>query len=519
MAFKGALAWPTHTNASRWGWLAFWLERLTLAGLVSTILLLGYWYPLTYRWFASSWAIGSQYQLVAAFHLQFQVVILYPSEYAAAATIALWLLARIVASLTHQERAPLRFGPAYITLPLIGLTIITALSATQAILPIFSLEIAAHLLLVTVLVLVVINLRPPLWAVVAPLALLLALEGVLSLVQALTQSTPFSHFLLKWNHGVTAADAGASIVQLPNGARWLRAYGSFPHPNILGGFLCLAGPLFSGAYLRLPRRRSVSGWLLLLALALGLVALLLSFSRAAWLGIAVGTLWASANKFAAKSLRPPSRLCRLHITFHRFTTPSQPAQRVLGPQALSGEFIRPWLRLLLFGALVMGGIVGLVATLGPEIQSRLLLSNSPLEQRSLSERVVLFEAGAIFFSQHPWLGVGAGNMPLVELAYAPTRNIGEPAHNIPVAVAVETGVAGLVLWLIPPLALLWLTWRRRATLSSAGLAASAALMALLTVAQLDHYLWTQPTGLLIWWLALMLTTLWSKRESHAADQG
>jgi hypothetical protein len=70
--------------------------------------------------------------------------------------------------------------------------------------------------------------------------------------------------------------------------------------------------------------------------------------------------------------------------------------------------------------------------------------------------------------------------------------------------------------LIPPLAALWLAWQRRTTLSPVGLAASAALIALLTVAQLDHYLWTQPTGSLMFWLAIVLTVLWSERESRAA---
>jgi O-antigen ligase len=319
------------------------------------------------------------------------------------------------------------------------------------------------------------------------------------------------------------------VVQLPNGARWLRAYGSFPHPNILGGFLCLALPIVAGAYLRQGWRK-LQAWLLLLALALGALALFLSFSRAAWLGIALGALWAgalfwlkrraasSATSVAAKGVPPGNPRSGLRRDARRFRRIGELAKPTWWLKALSGDFSRrkPWLRPALLGVLGLGLLVGLVAVLGPAVQSRLLLDNSTLEQRSLSERVVLLDASAIFFTRHPWLGVGAGNMALVELSYAPTHTIGEPTHNVPVVIAVETGLFGMLLWLIPPLAVLWQVWRRRFTLSTAGLAASAALIALLTVAQLDHYLWTQPTGQIIWWLALWLTARWCIDESRAA---
>ncbi len=123
----------------------------------------------------------------------------------------------------------------------------------------------------------------------------------------------------------------------------------------------------------------------------------------------------------------------------------------------------------------------------------------------------------LFFTEHPWLGVGAGNMPLIELSYPPTRNIGEPAHNVPIALAVETGLFGVLLWLIAPLGALWKAWRRRFTLPAAGIAASAALIALLVVAQLDHYLWSQPIGSIIWWLVVTLAALWGVGEP--AKQG
>jgi len=488
MTARGILAWKRNgTAVSRFGWLATGLERMALGALTITIFLLGYWTALPVGWFSTSWNIGSQYQLVTLFNSPFQTIILYPSDIAAAVTIVLWLLGRTAASITRTEHHPLRFGPLYLTLPLVGLTALAALSATQAILPILSIEIALHLFLLALLVIAIINLRPPTWAVVAPLALLLTIEGILSLVQSLAQSTLLSHVLFNVDQNSTPDQTETSVVQLPNGVRWLRAYGSFPHPNILGGFLCLAIPLVAGAYLRLSRRKWNS-WLLLISLALGLLALLLSFSRAAWLGVFISALWAGLLFWQRRRANRPT---------------AEAAPDPLGKRVRLGM-----VNTLLLCLLGVGILVGMVAAFGPVIQTRLLLNNSTLEQRSVSERVILLEAGAVLFTQHPWLGVGAGNMPLIELSYPPTRNIGEPTHNVPIAIAVETGLFGLLLWLIPPIAVLWAAWRRRFALSSAGLAASAALIALLTGAQLDHYLWTEPTASLFWWLGVALAALW-----------
>jgi O-antigen ligase len=514
MTARSALAWR---QVYTFAWLAPALEGLTLAALIVTILLLSYWQPFQFdeflksweigkqhqlvtlvnSWFVKSWDIGKQYDLVALFNSQFQGIMIYPVDIAAAITIVLGAAARVAASITRQEHEPLHVGLLYVTLPLIGLAGVAALSTRQAILGILSLEIALHLLLVAALVVVIINLRPPLWAIVAPLALLLVFEGTLSVLQTQMQSTLLGYLPFEWGQNTLATQAEASIVQLPNGTRWLRAYGTFPHPNILGGFLCLAIPLVAGAYLRLPRR-SASAWLLLVSLVAGMPGLFLSFSRAAWLGLLMGALWAGLLLWQKR------RAAR--------SADAVPTANTTPPSAGNA---RLWLRPALLAVFGVGLLVGLVAALGPIVQSRLLLNSVPLEQRSLNERVVLLEAGALFFTEHPWLGVGAGNMPLIELAYPPTRNIGEPAHNVPVTIAVETGLFGALLWLVAPLGALWMAWRRRFILSAAGLAASSALVALLVVAQLDHYFWSQSIGSIIWWLAVTLAALWSSHPCFA----
>ncbi|HEY7123890.1 MAG TPA: O-antigen ligase family protein [Ktedonobacterales bacterium] len=486
-----------------------WLRWLALAALMVTILLLCVWRPLYLYFVFPPRLLDPAFlppRLLASnrFYLP-----LYPSDFGALATTLLWLLSWTAGRLTGSAgRAAPSLTPAgkllalqaftlSILAPLAGLAGLAALSATQAVAPMLSLKIALHLVILLGFVLALRNLRPPVWVVVAPLALLLAAQGVLALIQGQAQSTLIGKLLFRWDVEATANQIGASVIQLADGSRWLRAYGTFPHPNILGGVLCLALPVVAGAALRLPRRSRV-GWLLWGAVALGLVALLLCFSRGAWLGVLGAVIWfwlvrrRSAKALSAHTWRLKSRLRAFgHQTRLRgFPIPSWAANHSWGRMAVL--------------ALLVLALVGLAAGLGPMLQSRLLLNSVPLEQRSVDERVVLLEASAVFLSQHPLLGVGAGNMPLVELSYPPTSGIAQPVHNVPLAVAVETGLAGLVFWLIPPVSLLWGVWRRKEVAKGWALIGSAALVAVLLSAQLDHYFWSQAIGRLMYWFTIGL---------------
>src|SRR3989344_3796134 len=61
------------------------------------------------------------------------------------------------------------------------------------------------------------------------------LQSLLGIWQFLTQST----FAFKWLRLAEhqAWQAGTAIISGPEIGRWLRAYGAFPHPNVLGGYL------------------------------------------------------------------------------------------------------------------------------------------------------------------------------------------------------------------------------------------------------------------------------------------
>ncbi len=87
----------------------------------------------------------------------------------------------------------------------------------------------------------------------------LVLQAGIGFTEFVLQSTAFLAPLnLTWPGIIEPAMRGVSVVQLADGARWLRAYGTLPHPKILGGLglMLLAGP----AAWFLAGRGVTAGW-------------------------------------------------------------------------------------------------------------------------------------------------------------------------------------------------------------------------------------------------------------------
>ena len=296
-------------------------------------------------------------------------------------------------------------------------------------------------------------------------------QSLLAGWQALSQTTAPAGLFNGWTNELTARDQGASVVILPVVGRWLRSYGSFPHPNMLGGFLALT--LVVLAIHTAPDTRRVR----MVALATGFAALLLAFSRAAWLAALLGALTILLS--APGMLRTVSRArARLALTA---------AAAALMAVAL--------LRLATLGSLVEQN----------SIQTRAFY-NSVASQ--VTGRGTPVGAGNLVVAQQHLLGVAAAGS--------------EPAHNVFVIARAELGPLGLLAWLSIIASLLLAAWIRRADppKRAGPLVAVAVLAPLLLV---DHYLWTQSGGriLLVWTLA-MLTSNLEEREiglTSAASPG
>ncbi|HUE97906.1 MAG TPA: hypothetical protein VMN99_01555, partial [Anaerolineales bacterium] len=109
-----------------------------------------------------------------------------------------------------------------------------------------SLSISLHIVLILLFILSLRDWSQAWKFVLLGFCVALSVQFVTGIVEFITQSTAFlAPLRLNWPGPLDPSVRGAVVVQLPNGESFLRAYGTLPHPNILGGFalIFLLGPI------------------------------------------------------------------------------------------------------------------------------------------------------------------------------------------------------------------------------------------------------------------------------------
>jgi O-antigen ligase len=237
------------------------------------------------------------------------------------------------------------------------------------------------------------------------------------------------------------ADLGTSVVEA-NGVRFLRAYGTFPHPNILGGALALALLIARPLFQKLSRYSILTYTILS-------VGLFLTFSRLAWIAFAVGLI-------VHLIVERKDRLTRVHA----------------GVAAAALIILA-----IVFSSLVLQRVT----------------ATGRLEDKSVSARIQSLKDAQALYVRHPLIGVGLGNFTLaINEELDSTRNgyLLEPAHSAPLVALVELGLFGFGAFVL----LLFYCFKDAYRAGEVGVASALTILALG-----DHWVWTTLGGILIFW--------------------
>lgn len=232
--------------------------------------------------------------------------------------------------------------------------------------------------------------------------------------------------------------------------RFMRAYGHFAQPNPFAGYLGLTLPLAYALMLEAFSwlRRSVKQIFLcgvfVMAFAVMLAAITMSWSRGGWVGLAAALLVVTAAR--SRSARINAIAIGLLVAYLLFMGGAQYLPPAL-TQRLS-DFL-PYL----------GGID----------VARVEVTDA---NWAVVERMAHWLAAIGMFSDHPWLGVGIGNYPVAYPQYAIGRwrdALGH-AHNYYLNITAEAGIIGLSAYLFLFGACLFQAWRVIQNLSAIGVA-------------------------------------------------
>jgi O-antigen ligase len=436
--------------------LAYWLERLSLWALAGLLLSLPFWkHKVLFH------------RAPESVFFEFHDVTLYSNDLLWWGAVGLWLLSRLVAPAPGK----LNVGPWFLTGPLVGFLVLGIAGFPFAVDPFYAAYQALRVLLLLALYLLLVNVSLVRGVVAWALSGAMVIQAMVAVPQ----------FILGRSLGlqqlgeitVTSAWSGASVVMVGE-ERWLRAYGFAQHPNLLAGCL-MAMLLVVGGYYLMQR-----GWKrlpLLAALTLGLGVLLLTFSRAAWLGLALGSGVA---------------LLLLLWARHR------------------GQWSPDWVAVGLLAAVFALVFVWFVSFNWRLLQPRLGLTTQGTEIRSVESRAIQVPAALTLIQRRPVLGVGLGSYPTALYSLARDKiaayPVYQPVYNVILLVTAELGIVGGILWL-SLISLPWLKlWLRRQQVRMtpwwAGI--SGAFLALTAVSFFDFYVWTSHQGRLVLWLVLGL---------------
>jgi O-antigen ligase len=305
------------------------------------------------------------------------------------------------------------------------------------------------------------------------------LQAVLGLCQFFTQYV----FPSKWLGMAEQIPAilGTSVVEV-NGLRFLRAYGSLPHPNILGAYLLIAIILLFYGFKSLLIRNRLSLSLSIVSYFCLIAGMFFSFSRAGWLAFLIVVFI---------SLWPLVRL--IILFFRRKIEKNYP----LSFRAFFSQDNNIPIYYFLFWSGFLFFLI-LFFSFWPLARAR-LFTQGYLEIKSNEERIVGYQQSWQLIKKHFWLGVGPANYTLAvhhELDELKPAWAYQPVHNVYLLVFSEIGIFGILAFISLFIFLLKNCYLSRVNCKEIP---SMIVLSLIILLFFDHFWWSLALGMWLFW--------------------
>ena len=350
-----------------------------------------------------------------------------------------------------------------------------------------------------------LNMKCSTWNNIKNILKILILAGVLNSAIGIFQ------FIIQGSLGLTwlresIIDRNAPYIAkiILHSEPFIRAYGLFPHPNILGGYLVLS-ILSTFGYARLFHVEQSSSFKLLyrLIIAIQAIALLLTFSKTALIGLIVASFYILIKLNVPRGTLLNRLRVKMFRVEHLFKTSAR------RKAILSG------LILLVFFLLI-----------GPNIKSFLI---TPAQ-----DRILFAEIYTSMITTHPFIGFGIGQSVIEMTNFLHIHTIDwqlQPVHNVFMLIWTELGIIGLMVFLLllnrlfhveqkiePAMNIECSTWNKshcevydpirnvpRGTVADTlnlSILFKGILLGFIFIMLFDHYFWDIQQGELMLWLVM-----------------
>lgn len=237
----------------------------------------------------------------------------------------------------------------------------------------------------------------------------------------------------------------AGVAKVGDGVKILRSYGTALHPNVYASFLLI--PFYLLIFEGIISKKVLK----ITAAAIIIIGVILSFSRAAYVGLLILVIWK-----LFKDKKP---------------------KYILG---LSAIFLA-----------MIGGLVLTKPQLIGALKDRVV---PPRTDMFLIDRALMLSNSAVFRDKLLF-GVGPGMYVFELFKRVPENSLNpwqfEYPHSMPVAMALETGI---------PIIIPYLYFFYKGVRSKQGIL----LISIIPLVLFDHFFWTLQTGIIVFWLVLAI---------------